>query len=287
LALHRLPRLGDDGLALPDVGEWGETKYRIIANICEMFATSMKDKWDARVYIDLFAAAGRARIRGRQFIVPTSAMLALQVRNPFDRYIFCEIDSSLMSALEARVRRDVPGRDARFVLGDCNASVGRILSETPTPSRNHTVLTFCVADPKGLINLKFSTIAALAERFVDFLVLIPSSMDARRFGPLYFDQANAILDDFLGDSTWRDRWGEVAAGPGPHDFGAFVVDRFGLAMKELGFLYPGPHDTVPVKDKHLLLYHLAFFSRRDVGRKFWLEARRLGIDQLSFSLGLE
>ena len=57
MALDRLPHLDDDGLALPTVGAWAETKYRLVANICEMFATSMKGKV-SRVYVDLFAAAG-------------------------------------------------------------------------------------------------------------------------------------------------------------------------------------------------------------------------------------
>ncbi len=33
-------------------------------------------------------------------------------------------------------------------------------------------------------------------------------------------------------------------------------------------------------EKNLPLYHLAFFSRNELGRKFWKEARKYSDDQL-------
>jgi three-Cys-motif partner protein len=287
MTLDQLPQLNDDGLELPEVGQWAETKYGLIATYSEMFSTAMKGKWETRVYIDLFAAAGRARIKGTSRIVSTSSMLALQVKHPFDRYVLCELKPKLLSALETRARRDAPGCDLRCVLGDCNVNVHQILKQIPTGSRGHGVLSFCVADPSNLASLRFTTIRALTARYVDFLVLIPSAMEARRFSQAYFDPDNTVISDFLGDPRWRQRWAQVAAGPGPHDFGAFVIDRFGCAMRELGYRYPGPSDTVPVKDKHLLLYHLAFFSRHPRGTDFWRKAKRHSIDQLGLPLSGE
>ena len=45
--------LEDDGLYTPTVGNWSDVKYRLISNYAEMFSTSMRRKWDGRVYIDL------------------------------------------------------------------------------------------------------------------------------------------------------------------------------------------------------------------------------------------
>src|SRR5690606_26108932 len=109
------------------------------------------------------------------------------------------------------------------------------------------VLTFCVVDPRKLADLKFETIRSLAELFVDFLVLIPSYMDAHRNLMSYSRPESSTLADFLGDPAWRERWeAEKIRG---RDFGLFVVDRFGSAMRDLGFLYDGPGETVPVRDK--------------------------------------
>lgn len=286
MALDRLPHLDDDGLPLPEVGEWAETKYRLIANYAEMFATAMKKKW-FRIFIDLFAGAGRARIGGTRIIVPTSAMLALGVRDPFDRYVFCDIDSERISALMERSRRDAPGRQVCYIPGDCNADVARIVAEISGPGSGRETLAFCVADPYGLATLRFSTIRGIASRRVDFLILIPSYMDAHRNLELYLPREKRTIDDFLGDSHWRERW-EATRGGGPREFGAFVVDRFGRSMQALKYLYDGPGEEVPVRDsQNHLLYHLAFYSRSELGRKFWREARRYGMDQLNLPFTTE
>src|SRR4051812_28957137 len=100
---YKLPELEDDGLLTPPVGDWGEDKYKRLALYAEIFTKSMKGKWGSRVYIDLFSGAGRARIKGTNKIVPGSPLIALGITDKFDRYIFCELDTDRMSALQARV----------------------------------------------------------------------------------------------------------------------------------------------------------------------------------------
>src|SRR5215469_12447002 len=95
-ALNEL-RVPDDGLVSPEVGSWAEEKYRLIALYDELFATGMKDKWQERVYIDLYAGAGYSKVRGSKMVLKGSAVLALSVQNPFDKYIFCEESGELMS----------------------------------------------------------------------------------------------------------------------------------------------------------------------------------------------
>lgn len=95
----KLIELTDDGLITPEIGAWGEDKYRLVSIYATMFATSMKDKWDCRVYIDLFAGAGRARIKNTKRIIPASPMLALDIKDKFDTYIFCEEDPEKFRAL--------------------------------------------------------------------------------------------------------------------------------------------------------------------------------------------
>ena len=53
----------------PDIGSWGEEKYRHVALYSSLFVKSMRNKWDCLVYIDLFPGAGRARIRSTARIV--------------------------------------------------------------------------------------------------------------------------------------------------------------------------------------------------------------------------
>jgi len=103
----------DDGLMTPEVGGWAETKYRLLALYDELFSTGMKNKWDQRVYLDLYAGAGHSRIQGTSKFLKASPMIALTVTHPFDKYIFCEGRQEPLDALKARVKRIGPQAKAR------------------------------------------------------------------------------------------------------------------------------------------------------------------------------
>ncbi len=268
-----LPRLESDGLLTPEVGAWAETKYELVSNYARIFSTSMKAKWECRVYLDLFAGAGRAQIEGTPSILPASPMLALDVPDRFDRYIFCEEDREKLEALRTRVEREHPTFDAHFLPGDANQLVDEILSKIPQARAGYRVLTFCFVDPFKLRNLHFVTIQGLAARFVDFLVLVPSAMDAHRNQKYYIDPASSVLDNFLGTREWREAWKSY---PRQDRFGDFVTDQFGHQMSKLGYHYGGLESAVLNRStgKNLPLYDLVFFSRSQKGMGFWDETRK-------------
>ncbi len=278
----KLPELEDDGLNTPEVGDWAEEKYRLVGFYAELFAKSMKGKWDSRVYLDLFSGTGRARIKSTNKIVPASPLLALSVTNRFDRYIFCEIDTDKLSALEARVKREYPRIDAHFIPGDTNKNVAEIMKHIPQHYPDRKVLCFCFVDPYRMEHLDFETIRQLSTRLIDFMVLIPSGMDANRNVAKYTKEENKKIGKFLGDDKWRDEW--AAAESKGENFERFVRDHFGKQMEKLGYIYSGPEGMRPVRlpEKNVLLYRLAFFSRSDLGNKFWEQARKYSDDQLSF-----
>jgi three-Cys-motif partner protein len=147
----------DDGLAVPEVGSWAETKYRLLGLYDELFATGMKFKWDQRVYIDLYAGAGYSRVKGTRRFLKGSPILALTVAQPFDKYIFCEDDNDLLDALKARVARIAPQVQAAYILGSCDSEIDDICKEIPRGSSKMKVLSLCVVDPFDF-GLKFQTL---------------------------------------------------------------------------------------------------------------------------------
>jgi len=277
--LIEIPTLEDDGLETPEVGSWAEEKYRLVKLYASVFTTSMRDKWDELVYLDLFAGCGRARLRDSGRIVPASPFLALTLEHPFSRYVFCEKKPALLEVLEVRVRRALPDVDARYIPGDVNQRIPRILGQLPTPSRKRKVLALCFVDPYSLKNLQFTSLAGLAERFMDFLVLIPTDYDATRNVELYLRSKNATVDRFLGVSDWREKW-SVAKEVG-QSFGRFVADSFGQSMGRLGFIYEDIDHTHLVKfpERNLRLYRLVLFSRHKLGARFWKEVRKYSSSQ--------
>ncbi len=277
--IPKLPELKDDGLITPEVGAWAEDKYRLVGNYAAMFATSMKKKWECRVYIDIFAGAGRARIEGTKRIIPASPILALDVEDKFDIYIFCESDEPKINTLRKRVSEAYANANVRFLQGDSNNLTQDILREIPQPSRNFRVLGFCFVDPYRLRNLDFNTIRVLSSRLMDFLVLIPSYMDANRNIAHYLNPQNTAVGQFLGDVNWREDWQQTEKRG--EDFATFIVDRFGRQMASMGFLYTGIKEMKLIRsvEKNLPLYHLCFFSRSKLGQQFWKQARKYSQDQ--------
>jgi three-Cys-motif partner protein len=271
--------LEHDGLITPEVGEWGEDKYRLIQLYATMFARATRKAWHVRVYIDLFAGSGRARLESSRRVVPGSPLLALDVEPGFERFIFCDLDPEKLNALKKRVVAAHPGREVVYVLGDANVMVPDVLRDVPPGSRRQKVLGFCVLDPFGMSAQHFETVRRLASRYMDFLVLIPSYMEANRFWEDYEKLGNTTVDDYLGLPNWREDWRQPEIrirGLGP-----FVVEKFGDQMASLGYGV-GRSKLIRARDNNRPLYHLFVYSRHKLGLKLWRQAVKYSDGQQSF-----
>ena len=272
--MEEVVAIEDDGLITPEIGSWGEEKYRHVALYSSLFAKSMRRKWECLVYIDLFSGAGRSRIRGTKRIVNSSPLVVLGLHDKFDRYIFCEKEHQKSEALKNRIKREFPDADFYVVEGDANQRVAEILAKMPDFRKDFHVLAFCFADPYALSNLNFETIRKLSTRYMDFLVLIPSGMDAQRFAEKYVKELDSPVDLFLGSSKWRPAWKEAQKDKTP--FEQFIVKAFGQSMESLDYIDPGIELAVPIRsdEKNLLLYRLVLYSRHVLGKEFWRQAKK-------------
>ena len=277
-------RAEDDGLICADVGRWAEEKYRLIALYDELFSTGMKDKWDQRVYIDLYAGAGHSRIQGTRTFLKGSPLLALSVPDPFDKYIFCDESDERLDALMARVERIAPQANVKPIRGSCDTQIEEICKEIPQPSPDNSVLSLCIVDPFDF-GLKHKTLRRLSQFYVDFLVLLAIGMDANRNYDHYVEGHHTKIDDALGNTEWRERWKN--AGVHRRDFGRFLAAEFSASMESFGYLRQ-PIDRMKLvrsDDKNLPLYYLALFSRNELAYKFWDNVLKYGTDQSSFDFG--
>lgn len=276
-----IPALVDDGLPCPDVGGWAQTKYRLISLYDSLFSTGMKDKWDVRFYLDLYAGAGYNKIRGTSTIVLGSPLLAVNVEHPFDKYIFCEESVEKLNALKQRTERMSPNADVTYIPGNCNAKVNEILKAIPRGSKELKVLGLCLVDPYDL-GIKLETLRALSNRFVDFLCLLALDMDARRNYQRYIEPDSKKVDEFLADPEWRKRWEKTQTMR--VEFPKFLATEFSEKMKALGYIPPPFYAMKEVRsdEKNLPLYHLALFSRSQRAYDFWDEVLKYSTDQTSF-----
>lgn len=271
--MREIPKVDDDGLVIPDVREWGEEKYLLVQCFASIFTKAMSEKWDQLVYIDLFSGAGYARTSASK-IVKATPLLVLDIEKPFSKYVFCELDGEKLDALRQRIARHHPRANVSFVAGDSNNNIGQILSQVPRGSKSSRVLSFCFADPFNLSNLNFATLKALADNlYIDFLVLVPSGMDATRNEVYYLKPENRKVADFTGSPNWRENW--LQASKRNQTFGNFVVDEFGASMASMKYIYsPEQAQLIRSTEKNLALYHLLMLSRHPLGSKFWEECRK-------------
>ena len=269
----------DDGLYIPEVGPWAENKYEVLHHYNYMFSTGMKNRFHNRVYIDLFSSAGIARIRNSNKYVLTSSLIALNLPDPYDYYIYCDIDEKCISTLSERVQRYFPAKKANYIVGDCNEKATKILSLLPKPSKSNTVLTFCVVDPFNL-GINFRTMKALSKYRMDFLILL-SWMDTSRNEFRYVEYDNNRVDNFLGDAVWREKWAKLKNEN--YDFRKFLAEEFVSRMMILGYPDTAFKTMFEIRStsKNLSLYHLAFFSKSKRGYDFWNKARFGGPSQTS------
>jgi hypothetical protein len=107
-------------------------------------------------------------------IVPATPLLVLDVRHPFTKYVFCELERAKLNALEQRIATAHSSRDVQFVEGDCNERVNDIAALIPSYSKTYRVLTFCFVDPN-------------------------------RNRELYLRPESTAVSGFVGNDSWRDR----------------------------------------------------------------------------------
>jgi len=273
-----------DGLLHHEAGSYAVEKYRLVGSYADMFTTAMKDHWDCRVYLDLFAGPGHALIRETGQRVLTSPLIALSVPNRFDNYVFCDKDEASIAALRQRVTRTAPSVAAEYLIGDVSQMFALVTAMIPQDRAGHRVLSFCFVDPFS-IDLHFASIAALAGgRSIDFLILLALGMDANRNWQQYTRPEDHRVDRFLGTEDWRSRWREAQRRS--HSPIRFLAEEYSAAMARLGYR-PMPIDTMPeirMTGNNVPLYYLAFFSRNELGLKFWEAARRASRDQLALPL---
>jgi three-Cys-motif partner protein len=269
----------DDGLFSPEVGNWADEKHTVVSLYARLFSTGMKNKWHERVYIDLYAGAGFNKVRGSNRVIAGSPIQALLLPDPFDKYIFCEADPGSLDALRQRVRRLAPLAKVRFIEGDCNQGIEKILDEIPAHSANHRVLSLCFVDPYD-IGIKFASLQQLSVKFMDFLVLLALYMDAARNEDNYFKEKAVKIDDFLGRRDWRERWRNCQ--PEGAQFPRFLAEEFSHSMEGLQYrsqpFYKMKKIMFP--DNNWPLYRLALFSRDALAYSFWDEVLKYSTNQL-------
>jgi three-Cys-motif partner protein len=245
----------DDQLPIRESGSQAREKHKHLAYYGKMFATGMKNKFENRVYIELFAGPGRCRfsdgVEGRGSPLQ---MIDLE----FTRFIFIEKNVEGAEALETRVSKHDAAGNVTVYCGDCADAVSRVA----LPQSKCLALTFI--DPTGISHCPFGLIKTLRHRIrTDLLVNFPHGMGLKMNQHQYTPHEKSILTRFLGTSNWTkfiDR--------SPGDFVRGVLELYKEQLQKLDYLV-GKHEVVIRAQQGTPLYMLVFASRDPLGVQFW------------------
>lgn len=276
-----------DGLFTHRIKRHSLEKIRLHNYYARLFSTSMKNQWAQRAYVGLYAGPGRAEIQPGGQLVETSAMSVFRLPDPFTKYIFVDKDKRCIDALEQRVRT-LPGTfDVTLISKDARDALPEINAAMPRFSKGNKLLSFCFVDPFAA-DLDFEVIRSLGSQYLmDFLVLLMLGRDVRTNFDKYFrEPSDTRIAALIDDPNWREDWESRRQ---PLDgLIAYLLEKFDAAMIRLGYKPAAPSDAHPVRvtGKGVFMYSLVFYSKHDLGRRFWRTARAGTTPQLNLGFDM-
>ncbi|MBW1692262.1 MAG: three-Cys-motif partner protein TcmP [Deltaproteobacteria bacterium] len=261
-----------DGFDIRCVGKWAEEKYYYIGKYLDIFSLAMKDKWDL-FYIDLFAGCGKCKARETGKEINGSALMALNLRHPFRKYFFVDLNVNALSALRERIKGSPVEDRVTIKEGDCNEKVDEIIKEIP----DRGCLCLSLIDPTGL-HIKFETIKKLTQdRRIDLILTFPEGMAIKRNLEQFLRQDNSLLDSYIGDKNWRQLYKDELSRLDLHHRGRRFIDLYREKLKSIGYREIKSADEILIKssEKKLPLYYLLFASKHALGHNFWSKIREI------------
>ena len=258
-------REASDGYAIRCVGRWAKDKYFYVRRYLDIFSTAMKRKWDL-YYIDLFAGCGKCRVRDSGEEIDGSALMSFDIKFPFKKYFWVDSNPEALDALKERTKGSDLFDRVSLVPGDCNEKIEEIMREIP-----QDCLCLAFVDPTGL-QIKFETIKKLTEgRRVDLIITFPEGMAIKRNLGEFLKQEHSLLDDFMGDTTWRERYKRELAALNPLETKKRFVELYRENLKSLGYIQIKSADEVLIRSsaRRVPLYYLLFASKHPRGHDFW------------------
>jgi three-Cys-motif partner protein len=223
----------------------------------DMVGTGMKNAYPGPIaWVELFAGPGMLYVKDLDSFKPGSPVEALDIRDPFDIYVFADLAERCSDSLKQRV-----GDRAHVFQGNANSADlhDRILAVVP---RNALVVLY--ADPAGL-DLDFKTIKFFAERYqhLDLLLNFPVPGIDRALSAGQEAKASRVLNhpapvELIGPGSGRTR--------------VSVREYYERQLAALGYTEFPPGQVIRLHGKNVALYDLMLASRNPRAKKFFREA---------------
>ena len=251
-----------DGLPVRPSGGWIDKKHRLLTCYAKMFSTGMKNRWDDRIYVELFSGPGRCHVResGKEDLGSPLKVIG----HEFTRFIFVERNVAAARALEQRLSDHPNAHLVEIWCGDCAEAINHL--RFPQTG----ALTFAFIDPTGIAHAPFSLIKRLHSVVrSDLLINIQHGMGIKMNMHQYTPDADeqSALTKFLGHDGWK----KLLPATNPGEFFRRVLDLYKDNLRGLGFKFIG-RDVLISTTFNTPLYLLLYASKSPKGEEFWTKA---------------
>lgn len=260
-----------DELEFDEIGRWSEIKIEIMRKYAAAYSAVLSGQREPRfsyAYIDGFAGPGQHLRKGSREKTEGCAMAALDVRPPFDRYYFVDLNGAKIDYLSGLARdRD----NVQYFVGDAN----HVLVEEVFPAERFSAYrrALCLLDPYKL-QLDWRVIAAAgAERAIEIVLNFPV-MDMNR--SVFWKEHERVspsniarMNAFWGDDSWRDvayTRHNLFREPEKTDNETVAAAFRERLVRVAGF--PHVPEPLPMKnDRGAVVYYLFFASHNATAKK--------------------
>ncbi|NCC60721.1 MAG: three-Cys-motif partner protein TcmP [Verrucomicrobiae bacterium] len=205
-------------------GTWTEDKLKVLSKYLNAYTQALKNQPFKLIYIDAFAGTGYRETtdsrddqqlifdalgKEEQQFLSGSAKISLDIKRPFDRYLFIEQDTKKCEQLCELASHYTLLKDQIFCSNDdCNTILTDFCNSYPWKKWRAVLFL----DPFGM-NVKWDTMKAIADtQAIDVWVLFPLGSAVNRLlmrdGDKIPDSWKNKLNDIFGTEEWFGRFYE-------------------------------------------------------------------------------
>jgi len=267
-----------DGLPLRCVGEWAYDKIYRLVQYFGIFASGMKNQWDALNYIEIGSGPGRCIVREDCTEMDGTALAVARNRqfSSLKRAIFIDASARVTGILNQRLASLESTPAAEAIVGNYEdpSSLQQFIEKVPPRSLN-----FVFIDPTEC-DVPFATIEWIVGHLqnADLLINVALGTDVNRnIVPAILSathtKAREKYERFLGTPGFSARTDIIELAKRSHHdaLRRKFAEIYNERLRKLGYLHTDVRSV-----RHY--YYLLFASKNRKGLEFWLKSCKIAPD---------
>ena len=222
----------DDGFMRLEVEPWQQQKQQLVQHYLKANYNRLDLRNKNKIFLDIGCGPGLLNVRNSQSTLVGSPLLALGMEEQFNRYIFCDKETSYTSALKVRVNKFFPKENVLILDGDINELIEVLPRYLPHEQGKVANSLLALIDTFSF-DVHFETVKWLSELGVDLLFVNAFPHTEHHTYKFYLNEERELLNDFFGTA-----WAPVAElNEIQNDASFFMLAVKGYAqqLKSLGY----------------------------------------------------